>query len=111
MAWLASLPTSVILLISLGGALALALGTTVLLHRVVHTSGREHAGLTAAAYMTALGSLFAILTGFLLNGEYTVLRQTQNLVYEEVAAGSRLAFSTEGLPAADVALIHDALGT
>ena len=110
MAWLASLPTSVILLIALGGALALALGTTVLLHRVVHTSGREHAGLTAAAYMTALGSLFAILTGFLLNGEYTVLRQTQNLVYEEVAAGSRLAFSTEGLPAADVALIHDALG-
>lgn len=109
MRWLASLPTGVILLISVGGAAAFAVATTVLLHRAVRADGREHAGLTAAAYMTALGSLFAILTGFLLNGEYAVLRQTQNLVYEEVAAGSRLAFSTEGLPAADIALIQDSL--
>ena len=109
MRWLASLPTVVILVLSVGGAIALGVVTTVLLHRAVRTTGREHAGLTAAAYMTALGSLFAILTGFLLNGEYSVLRQTQDLVYEEVAAGSRLAFSTEGLPAADIALVHDAL--
>ena len=107
--WLASLPTGVILLISVGGAAAFAVATTVLLHRIIRGDGREHAGLTAAAYMTALGSLFAILTGFLLNGEYAVLRQTQNLVYEEVAAGSRLAYSTEGLPAADISLIQDAL--
>ncbi len=35
--------------------------------RLLGGEEREKAGTTAAAYMTALGSLFAILTGFLIN--------------------------------------------
>jgi hypothetical protein len=108
---LVSLPAGWLLVLTLVGVAGFALSVTWLLHHRVQGGSREHAGITAAAYMTALGSLFAILTGFLLNGEYAVLRQTQNLVYQEVAAGSRLAFSTEGLPASDVAVVQDALAT
>lgn len=111
MRWLASLPPAVILVASVALAAAIAVGTTLIAHRLVKSSGRDHVGITAAAYMTALGSLFAILTGFLLNGEYAMLRQTQNIVNEEVAAANRLAYATEGLPAADTALVQDTLAT
>ena len=111
MGLLVSLPAGWLLVLTLVGVAGFTLSVTWLLHRRVRGDSREHAGLTAAAYMTALGSLFAILTGFLLNGEYATLRQTQNLVYQEVAAGNRLAFSTEGLPAADVAVVQDALAS
>lgn len=106
---LTSLPAGWLLLFVLGGVLVFSGLMIVVLQRTVRTDGRERAGLVAAAYMTALGSLFAILTGFLLNGEYAVLRDTQRLVYEEVAAGSRVAFSAEGLPAADVSVVQDRL--
>lgn len=106
---LTSLPAGWLLTLVLGGVLVFSGLMIVVLQRTVRTGGRERAGLVAAAYMTALGSLFAILTGFLLNGEYAVLRDTQRLVYEEVAAGSRVAFSAEGLPAADVSVVQDRL--
>lgn len=111
MRWLASLSPAVILIASVAVATAIAVGTTVVAYRLSRPSGRDHIGITAAAYMTALGSLFAILTGFLLNGEYALLRQTQNIVNEEVAAANRLAFATEGLPAADTSLVQDTLAT
>jgi hypothetical protein len=73
------------------------------------TADREGAGLTAAAYMTALGSLFAILTGFLINSEYSTLRQTQNVVGREVAAASQLAYATAALPPVDAERVQEAL--
>lgn len=83
----------------------------VSLHRWVRPSAGESAGSTAAAYMTALGSLFAILTAFLISSEYATLRDAQNLVADESAAASRLAFATAGLPAADVSLVQDRLAS
>ena len=71
---------------------------------------REHAGMAAAAYMTALGSLFAILTGFLINSEYSTLREARQIVGTEAAASSRLASATEGLPSVDASALQVRLG-
>ena len=71
---------------------------------------REHAGMAAAAYMTALGSLFAILTGFLINSEFATLREARQIVGSEAAASSRLASVTEGLPSVDASAVQVRLG-
>ena len=70
-------------------------------HRYLNADQRDKAGITAAAYMTALGSLFAILTGFLINSEYGTLRQAQDVVAIEVSAASRLAYASAALPPSD----------
>lgn len=111
MQYLTSLPT-VPLLVLVGLVVGLfSIASMLVIHHFVRGGAREHSSLIAAAYMTAIGSLFAIFSGFLLNGEYTQLRDSQSLVYEEVAAGSRLAYSSEGLPAADVDRVQAALAT
>ncbi len=71
---------------------------------------REHAGMAAAAYMTALGSLFAILTGFLINSEFATLRESRQIVGSEAAASSRLASATEALPSVDASAVQVRLG-
>ena len=109
MTWLTSLPGPVLLVGSLTIWVLFAFGVNRWLHARNRDDSGERAGLVAAAYMTALGSLFAILTGFLINSEYATLRQTQSLVAAESAAASQLAYSTEGLPAADVERIQDRL--
>ena len=109
MGWLTSLPVWAILffaLIIVGSVSA----TSFLLLRSRSGDHRERTGMAAAAYMTALGSLFAILTGFLINSEYATLRQAQSLVGKEAAAASRLAWATESLPSVDTALVQQRLG-
>ncbi len=109
MSWLTSLPVWAILflfLILVGSASAAS-------YAFLHSKTGEHrerTGLAAAAYMTALGSLFAILTGFLINSEYATLRQAQSLVGKEAAAASRLAWATEALPSVDTSLVQQRLG-
>lgn len=66
-------------------------------------------GNTAASYMTALGSLFAILTGFLINTAYVGVRSAEETVAAEAAAANRLAWGARGLPAADISLIQEDL--
>jgi branched-chain amino acid transport system substrate-binding protein len=109
MDWLTSLPTLPLLLLVLA-----AVGTiSVLLHFLINRrigDHREHAGMAAAAYMTALGSLFAILTGFLINSEYSTLRDARQIVGSEAASSSRLASATEGLPSVDGSSIQVRLG-
>jgi hypothetical protein len=89
----------------MGGALlvtALVAGSMAYLFgRYLRGTPAAKAGSTAAAYMTALGSLFAILTGFLINSEYGTLRQAQDVVALEVSAASRLAYVSAGLPPSD----------
>ncbi|MGE0226900.1 MAG: branched-chain amino acid ABC transporter substrate-binding protein [Dehalococcoidia bacterium] len=106
---LISLPDVALVVGALLVATLFSAAVNVAIHHIVEDDDRERSGATAAAYMTALGSLFAILTGFLINTEYSTLRDTQNLVGREVAAASRLAYSTEGLPAADVQLVQSEL--
>jgi len=86
-----------------------AVGVALLSALLIGRNRSEKAAPVAAAYMTALGSLFAIFTGFLINSEFGILRETQRLVGEEVAAASQLAFNTQGLLAPDVELVIDDL--
>jgi len=107
--WLISLPGPLLLTGSLVAWIAFAAVANWWLHRRSADDTGERAGVVAAAYMTALGSLFAILTAFLVNTEYQSLRQTNTLVANESAAASQLAYSSEGLPAADVERVQDLL--
>lgn len=109
MSWLTSLSGPAILGLCVGGAVAYALVVVLVAARVFPHDRREGIGVTAAAYMTVLGSLFAILTGFLINSEYGTLRQSQNLVAMEMASASQLAYGSAGLPPVDAALVQAAL--
>lgn len=106
---LTSLSGAVLLIACVGGALMYALLMLIFLRTVIRGEGRERAGATAVAYMTVLGSLFAILTGFLINSEYGTLRQAQNQVGLEVAAASQLGYASASLPPADASLIQGSL--
>ena len=110
MTWLTGLPIWALLFFALLVVGVISGATYLFLHRRLGED-RERTGLAAAAYMTALGSLFAILTGFLINSEYATLRQAQSLVGREAAAASRLAWATETLPSVDTALVQQRLGT
>jgi len=109
MSWLTSLPVWAILFLSLLIVGSVSATSYLFLHSRTGDH-RERTGMAAAAYMTALGSLFAILTGFLINSEYATLRQAQSLVGKEAAAASRLAWATEALPSVDTSLIQQRLG-
>lgn len=98
--WMLGLTTAFILVGSVAMVVALARSSD---------SRRERAGATAAAYMTALGSLFAILTGFLINTEYSTLRQANEVVGQEAAAVSQLAYASAGLPPPDAVLVQQRL--
>lgn len=105
---LTSLGSLQIVALSLIGIVLFSLVSVLLIRRLVPARA-EGAGTTAAAYMTALGSLFAILTGFLINSEYGTLRQTQNVVGREVAAASQLAYATAALPPVDAERVQEGL--
>ena len=109
MSWLSSLPGMAILALCVGGSIVFALTVVAVGARAFPTDRREGIGITAAAYMTVLGSLFAILTGFLINTEYGTLRQAQTLVGAEMAAASQVAYGAAGLPPIDAALVQAAL--
>jgi len=106
---LTSLPTWVLLPLMLVVVGAISVFLYLLIDRRIG-SRREHAGIAAAAYMTALGSLFAILTGFLINSEFSTLREARQIVGSEAAAASRLASATEGLPSVDGSAVQVRLG-
>jgi len=110
MTWLTNLPIGVLLFLALFIVGIISGVVYWLLHSRIGDN-RERNGMAAAAYMTALGSLFAILTGFLINAEYATLRQAQSLVGKESAAASRLAWASETLPSVDTALVQQRLGT
>lgn len=97
------------LLLCVGGSIVYALLIVLVITRIVPIDRRERAGTTAAAYMTVLGSLFAILTAFLINTEYSTYRQANNEVGVEVSAASDLAYASASLPPVDTSLIQSDL--
>lgn len=109
MAFLTSLDSWALVVLILALTLIVSGAIAFAISRFLGGPEREKAGMTAAAYMTALGSLFAILTGFLINSEYSTLRDTQRIVGQEVSSASRLAFASTSLPAADAEVVQDAL--
>ncbi|MFM9042612.1 MAG: hypothetical protein ACKOPI_00395, partial [bacterium] len=54
-------------------------------------------GDTAAAYSTVLGSLFAILTGFLINAAFNTVNTSKQIVVQEAAAANRIAWVARDL--------------
>ena len=96
--------------ICVGAAAIYSTALMLLLHRFSNPESRERRGATAHAYMTAVGSLFAILTGFLISGSYTTLQNTQGSVYNEVATASQLAYASSALPPWDTQQIQYSLG-
>ena len=109
MSWLTGLGLAELTLLCVVGALVFAATALVVLIVAIPPQRREGAGATATAYMTVLGSLFAILTGFLISSEYSTLRQAQNHVGVEVAGASQLAYASASLPPVDTALVQAAL--
>lgn len=106
---LTSLSDWQVLLLSLLVVGVVSVSVALLIRRLLGPGPRDRAGITAAAYMTALGSLFAILTGFLISSEYLTLREAQHAVGAEVAAASQLAYATGVLPPPDAERIQDDL--
>ena len=104
---LSAAPGLVILAVCLIVAFGFAGLVAYLLRRYLPPGLREPSGATAAAYMTAFGSLFAFLTGFLINSEYATLKSAQSYVGQEVAAATQLASASATLPPPDAARIQD----
>jgi hypothetical protein len=104
---LSSLPGIAILVICLLGAFGFAWLVVVLLKRYLPETAWDPAGYTAKNYMTAFGSLFAFLTGFLINAEYSTLKSAQSYVGQEVAAATQLASASATLPPPDAERIQD----
>ena len=102
-----ALPGMAILLICLLGAFGFAWLVAVLLRRYLPESSRADATYIAGKYMTAFGSLFAFLTGFLINSEYATLKSAQSYVGQEVAAATQLASASATLPPPDADRIQD----
>jgi hypothetical protein len=102
-----SLPGLAILVICIFGAFGFAWLVAFLLNRFVKASSRPDSSYIAGKYMTAFGSLFAFLTGFLINAEYTTLKSAQSYVGQEVAAATQLASASATLPPPDADRIQD----
>ena len=100
-----------VLLLSLGLWISFAIVLAFLFHRFIPTGSRERVSIVSAAYMTAFGSLFAILTAFLISAEYTTYRTAQSSIGAEVAAADQLASATAGLSPADAERIQSLLTT
>lgn len=109
MSVLTSLNLWSVLALTVGAIVAFALLVNWSVGRVLRSGPRERAGTTAAAYMTALGSLFAILTGFLISSEYLTLRDARNALGAEVAAASQLAQASGSLTPADTGRVQEDL--
>jgi hypothetical protein len=106
--FLTSLSGEVLLLGVVLVVLVMSVGVAVLLGRRPE-GRRDRAATTAAAYMTALGSLFAIVTGFLINSEYATLRSAQQVVATEAAGISQLAYASAALPPPDAEIVQGEL--
>lgn len=108
MTFLTSLSGEALLLGVVLVVLVMSVGVAVLLGRRPE-GRRDRAATTAAAYMTALGSLFAIVTGFLINSEYATLRSAQQVVAAEAASISQLAYASAALPPPDAEIVQGQL--
>ena len=94
MVWLTSLPVGLLVLGSLAFALLIAGASRVVIAAIVPLGEREHVQAIAAPLMPALGATFAVLTALTLASENTYLRSAQDIVSNEAADASRLAWAS-----------------
>jgi len=107
--WLTSLPAGVVVFGCLALAVAVAFAARVVVRAVVPADEHGNVSQIAAPLMPALGAVFGILMALTLANEASQLRTAQDIVADEAAAASRLAWAATG-PGVDSAAIHDALG-
>ncbi len=105
---LVSLPAVVLVLASVALAVAVAFASRWLTRVVVPEAEHDHVQPVASPLMPALGATFAILMALTLANEATYLRSAQNIVSDEAAEASRLAWASTN-PGVDAAAIQAAL--
>lgn len=108
MRWLTSLPSSALVVGWLAVALAVAGASRWLVRTVVPEGEHDLVPSIASPLMPALGATFAVLMALTLSGEAGYLRSAGQIVSDEAAAASRLAWASTG-PAVDTEPIQGAL--
>ena len=94
MTWLTSLPTGVLVAGCLTLAFVVTAASRVVIRAVVPTDERDHVHAIAAPLMPALGATFAVLMALTLSSEAGYLRSAQDIVSNEAAQASRLAWAS-----------------
>jgi hypothetical protein len=107
--WLTSLPAGVLVVGWLAFAMLVAFGARLAVRALVPAG--EHADVQgfAAPLMPALGAAFGVLIALTLAGEAGYLKSAQDIVANEAAASSRLAWTATS-PGVRSEPIHAALG-
>ena len=108
MTWLASLPVGVLVACSLAGAFAIVVVSRIAVRALVSTDERDHVQAIGAPLMPALGATFAVLMALTLASEAGYLRSAQDVVSNEAAQASRLAWAATS-PGVDTTPIQSAL--
>ncbi len=93
MVWLTSLPAAVLVVGCLVAALLIAFGARLAVRVVVPAGEYDHVQGVASPLMPALGAAFGVLIGLTLAGEAGYLRSAHDIVADEAAAASRLAWA------------------
>jgi hypothetical protein len=106
--WLTSLPVAVLVVGWLAFALLVALGARVAVRALVPAGEHDQVTGVAAPLMPALGAAFGVLIALTLVGEAGHLKSAQDVVADEAAGASRLAWAATS-PGVGTAPIHDAL--
>ncbi|MFM8527349.1 MAG: hypothetical protein ACKOBH_04450 [bacterium] len=97
MSWLVSLPPGAIFPLFVFLTAIFGFSLSLHLHRRFTGKSAKSMGDTAAAYSTVLGSLFAILTGFLINAAFNTVNTSKQIVVQEAAAANRIAWVARDL--------------
>ena len=108
MSWLTSLPMVVLVAGWLLFSVVVAVVSRWLVRVIVPATERDQVAGIAAPLMPALGATFAVLMALTLASEAGYLRSAQDLVSNEAAQASRLAWSATS-PGVDAAPLQEAL--
>jgi hypothetical protein len=107
--WLTSLPSVVLVAGCLAVAVLVAFGARLAVRVLVPAGEHDHVQPVASPLMPALGAAFGVLIGLTLAGEAGYLRSAHDIVADEAAAASRLAWAAT-TPDVRTDPIHGALG-
>jgi hypothetical protein len=105
---LTSLPAGVLVAGGIAFALPAGFGARLVVRAVVPVGESDHVPRVAAPLMPALGAVFGVLIALTLAGEAGYLKSAQDIVANEAAAASRLAWAATS-PGVRSAPIHTAL--
>jgi hypothetical protein len=94
MTWLASVPAGVLFAAGVALAFGVAFASRLVTRAVVPAGERDHVQMIAAPLMPALGATFAVLMALTLANEAGHLRSAQDIVSNEAAQASRLAWAS-----------------